>query len=83
MSRARIAPCASLLRSASDAIGANAIILAVSVELEPRVTALEALMADVLRAVHATSLSVERLSRDMREFKEEMRAFKGEHLAFK
>lgn len=40
-------------------------------------------MADVLRAVHTTSLSVERLSREMREFKEEMRAFKGEHLAFK
>jgi hypothetical protein len=50
----------------------------VSLELEPRVETLEALMADTLRVVRATSLEVDRLSREMREFKDEMRSFKAE-----
>jgi hypothetical protein len=54
-----------------------------SVELETRVETLEALMADTLRIVGATSLRVDRLSQEMLAFKDEMRGFKDEMLAFK
>ncbi|BCX02258.1 MAG: hypothetical protein KatS3mg053_0196 [Candidatus Roseilinea sp.] len=40
-------------------------------------------MADTLRVVRATSLEVDRLSREMRDFKAEMSAFKDEMRAFK
>lgn len=65
------------------------IISTVSVDLGPRVENLETLMADTLRVVRETSLEVsrvsratgfelDRLSREMREFKDEMREFKIE-----
>jgi len=58
-----------------------------SVELETRVETLEALMADALRIVRATGLQVDRLSQEMRAFKDEInadtRAFKDEMRAFK
>jgi hypothetical protein len=44
----------------------------VSAELEARVETLEALMADTLRAVRATSLEVDRLSQEMRASRVEM-----------
>jgi len=50
----------------------------VSVDVETRVETLEALMAETLRIVNATSLQIERLSEEMRAFKDEMRAFKEE-----
>lgn len=49
-----------------------------SVDVETRVETLEALMAETLRIVNATSLQIERLSEEMRAFKDEMRAFKEE-----
>jgi hypothetical protein len=58
-----------------------------SVELETRVETLEALMAETLRIVSATSQQVDRLSQEMRAFKDEIRAdtlaFKEEMRAFK
>ena len=45
-----------------------------SAELEARVETLESLMADTLRIVRATSLEVDRLSKEMRAFKDEIRA---------
>ena len=45
-----------------------------SVELEARVETLESLMADTLRIVRATSLELDRLSKEMRAFKDEIRA---------
>lgn len=58
--------------------------------LEPRVTSLEEMMADLIRTVDRVDRQVEQTSRElrllqieMREFKEEMRAFKDEMRAFK
>ena len=45
-----------------------------STELEARVEKLESLMADTLHIVRATSLEVDRLSKEMRAFKNEIRA---------
>ncbi len=45
-----------------------------SAELEARVETLESLMADTLRIVRATSLELDRLSKEMRAFKDEIRA---------
>jgi len=45
-----------------------------SAELGARVETLESLMADTLRIVRATSLEVDRLSKEMRAFKDEIRA---------
>jgi hypothetical protein len=45
-----------------------------SAELEARVETLESLMADTLHIVRATGLEVDRLSKEMRAFKDEIRA---------
>jgi hypothetical protein len=51
--------------------------------LEKRVTSLETSIADLTAAVEVTRQNVDRLSFEMREFKEEMREFKDEMSDFK
>ncbi len=62
----------------------------VDAALEPRVTSLEEMMAQLVRTVDRVDRQVERTSRElrllqieMREFKDEMQAFKDEMRAFK
>jgi len=63
-----------LFMNAPEGSYSSIIITGMSVELETRVERLEALMAEALRIVSATSLQIDRLSQEMRAFKDEIRA---------